>query len=253
MAAPPANAPVLVRIKRKRDELPLEGFTLGNKRPNLTDLSIGADATAAAPAAMLYRLKRPADDHAPSMPINKSAAACSSAAPEASFGRDASKHRRVVLRRADGASTGAAPVAVLELTTAPKPPPAPKLRPFGPPLPPSNKQAKSSTIVDGVPLDDLWADAAAAAALGDAEVDPDEQYVYDEYEPMGASVDGAAGDDATPHICWEELDDDLLGEEPDAFVDGDGSDSQGEVDYPDESDDGYCSADSDDNEERYWR
>ena len=137
----------------------------------------------------------------------------------------------------------------------------PKLRPFGPPLPPAPRDAahasRPSMPADEALLEDIWRDAAVASQMVTEETAAEEsdEFVYDEYtiapaggEADASDVDGASTFESEPEIWWEELDDEtvhglgLVGGEPEI-----GSDSEGELDYPDEensdedeSDDDYC-------------
>lgn len=277
----PAAAPSVVRIKRKRDEPPLTGFILGNKRAHtsFSGLSLdrdGADAASAAEATPPARGTRYRLVSVSGTPWSRGVdgagshdAASLAAMREVDVRRQqtAARFRRVALGR--GASSGShecgtAP-GVLELqrlAVPSSPQPAPKLRPFGPPLPrrtaapvPTEPAATEAEVG----LDALWADAAAAAELAAEEAatatgEDEGAYVYDEYEPTTAEDGAPEGEEcgAPAMIWWEDLDDEsLLGEGADALADGEGSDSQGEVDYPDEESD--ASADSDDGGTRYWR
>ena len=78
---------------------------------------------------------------------------------------------------------------------------------------------------------------AAAAAARAAEEAADDGYVYDEYLIDDSAPD--TGGWAAPEVWWQEEgeeDELFLGGDADGLGDGDGSDSQGELDYPDESD-----------------
>jgi len=154
------------------------------------------------------------------------------------------RYQRIASRRADG--------AVLELercaprrTDAGGPPPRPKLRPFGPPLP---KTQPADGWLAGAAEDDelgsIWREAAAAAAASGDGADGQEhghgngeaECVYDLYEPVGGEAEGEDGATrAAAYECeellWVEPLDELL---DDPLEQSDGSDSQGEVDYPED-------------------
>ena len=144
----------------------------------------------------------------------------------------------------------------------------PKLRPFGPPLPATNARTEAhvETSSGGMISEaELWADAGQAAIEAAAEAEKEAAaaaaaaaeesgFVYDEYvvQPDGennqaaaegaASGAGAGGFDgwSVPEIYW---DDELAAEYgEDLRADGgEDSDSNGEVDYPDEESDGVDS------------
>lgn len=266
-----AATPPVVRIKRKRDEPPLAGFVLGSKRPNLASLSLDVPAAAAAQGTR-YRLVsrgalcQPGAPDAFQTPTRDAAALAAAREQGVRQQQAAARFRRVVrMRSADDVFGGGAAAAtgVLELQRcgAASHPEKPKLRPFGPPLPPRTAAPPPRVAAEGrVDEADLWADAAAAAELVAAEeedaaaavaaAERDEQFVYDEYEPTAAGEDAPDVELFTPQIWWEDLDGEGFVDEDAALYDGEGSDSQGEVDYPEEEE-GDESADSDDGDRRY--
>jgi len=172
------------------------------------------------------------------------------------------------LRRSTSVDTSAAAQQVLELQRCSSVPDfgatVPKLRPFGPRIPPSRPRqegggggggsgggggnggggrAAAAAAAESMSLDDIWADAAMAAMLTDdapkasvhaaAAADDEAEFVYDEYaiaaegDLSGEYVDG-------PQLFWDELEGGGVADGVEGF-DGDGeSDSQGEQDYPDE-------------------
>ena len=136
----------------------------------------------------------------------------------------------------------------------------PKLRPFGPPLPPAPRAAghasRPSMPPDEALLEDIWRDAAVASQMATEEMAAEEsdEFVYDEYtiapadgDADASGVDGVPAFESEPELWWDELDEEtvhsLVGGGPEI-----GSDSEGSLDYPEEeeqscedaSDDDYC-------------
>ena len=196
--------------------------------------------------------------------------------------QSASRQRRIVAMRRTAGAAGTPDVLELQLDDAASSANGsakPKLRPFGPPLPKSAPPPPPEPVEpadEAALLDSIWADAAAAATLGGGDSDSDrgtfpgatmgdkddDGYVIDEYVvgdddlPEQGSGAGAPGWDAgwePPEIWFEEvMDADLVSQlEAEAgFGGGGASDSEGEVDYPDEESGGD---DDDDDDERPYR
>ena len=319
-AASESKPPHIVRIKRKRDEPALPGFLLGAKRrpTSLSSLAIGSDSQPAQPATRYkfvgtvqtqggglfvptpQQLPPKSSEQQPSDSAQAAAGRALAHQQSARAQQAQARYRTVSLRRSSSSDGGAAQ-HVLELqrvagvpkcasvpslpavaasTTAP--PPAPKLRPFGPPLPPQphcapavakvrnggggSSHASVSMADAVVDLDSIWRDAAMAAELGESSmhssvvstdanpaVSPGHQdaddFVYDEYslaaeddgdESGSAAAADVADDGAWDELWWEELDANAV-RELEEIDDAAGSDSQGEMDYPDENSDGVLS------------
>ena len=113
--------------------------------------------------------------------ITGTAAQQVAAAREASVLKQQSdaRHRAVSIRRSTSTDASGRLQQVLELRRcssvsaldgmAKAPPPPPKLRPFGPPLPPMPRAAPRPTMGDAALLEDIWRDAAAASEMMAAE------------------------------------------------------------------------------------
>ena len=272
-------APTLVRIKRKRDEPALPGFVLGGKakssRSSLASLLLGgAPSCPVAPVPQRYKLVSTtanggADSASPAgaTPVSIKASTSQSAAAlreqvarQQQKQQQAARFKLVAMRR----SGSAAEAGVLELQRFAYAPPAPKLVPFGAPLPLSGRSARPerwAATTDPAPrpgdledeLAQVWADAAVAAAEGQAHSagasaageggglggsEGEDEYVYDEY----TVADGADDQEGSDVMCqeeiwWEEVDLDAFGLEEGADYSDDDSNAEGQ-DYPeDESSD----------------
>ena len=275
MAAP--TAPACIRIKRKRDEPSVPEFVLASKRPSLLDrLSLQPSppeektvVNTPPVAAVRYRLVGTAAARG-SAAVRDAAALAAAREQALRRTQGAARYRKLSQAR------GTAPNdQVLELEACTKADDRsatdaarPKLRPFGPPLPKKPPPPPPEEVAEVIETSsggliseaDLWADMSAAAEEAAAEVaadtaaakaadDEDASYVYDEYAVMGEGDAAAAGGDtgsamadtdagwAPLEIFWEDEFEDEWAHEPDR--DGNDSDSNGEIDYPDEdSDDG---------------
>jgi hypothetical protein len=265
-------APERVRIKRKRDEPLLPSFVLSSKRPALSGLSLtDADTPQQPPATTRYRLVSTVPAHAGRTDGSPRTPAMQAAARERGVGRQQSdaRYRTVALRRSNS-GVGSTLQHVLELSvirrcaSVPEISPAAKahkLRPFGPPIPrssPPAAAASASAGVDDALLEEIWRDAATASAeMAAADESPpadDAEFVYDEYSIAPAEAgesEGAAHDEPTieaDSLWWEELDAEAVSE-LEAQAAAEGSDSQGEQDYPDDESGG---SDSEDERRAYF-
>jgi hypothetical protein len=281
-----SSAISIVRIKRKRDEPPLAEFVLPapKRQPSLRSLSLDDDATTTNPSAATTAGAVAAGDlstanakGAPSAPtgrrfrlvgtahvkdgaVNRDAAAVAAAHREQVARQQSDARRKLVALRRVGdvleLQSGAA--AAAGGGGGARSAAAPKLRPFGTPLPPRSQQRSDAAgpaagwsappcangDADDALIESMWADAAAAAAMGvdadvtsaEGEADADgDGFVYDEYY-LAEDAEGAGDGYVPPEIWWEEeLDDELVRQlEAAAGFGGEASDSEGEVDYPDE-------------------
>ena len=274
-----AQPPVCIRIKRKRDEPSLPDFVLANKRPSLLDrLSLSApppeskESVPATPAvAVRYRLVGTAAARSGTA-VRDPAALAAARAQSVQQVQGAARFKKLRLLR-DGAMASDKNVIELQACASADERQATgstkaKLVPFGPPLPklpkkpppptageaPGEIESSSGALISEA---DLWADMGAAAeeAAAEAAVAAAEEmeagYVYDEYAVETVTeASPSAGDEADAgwapiEIYWEdEFEDDWV-DEPNPGDDN-GSDSNGEVDYPDEADDS-------DDDERWGR
>ena len=229
------TTPAVIRIKRKRDEPVLPGFVLSNKRKSLSNLSLDGGGQEERPA-MRYRLVGTVQ---PDGETVASASCCggggdgvtnagtgggggggvtsaSTRPGEGTLKRRAEAPPQFArLRRSTSVDTSAAAQQVLELQRCSSVPDfgaaVPKLRPFGPRIPPSRPRQEggggggggggsgsgsgggraAAATADSISLDDIWADAATAAMLTDdppkasvhaaAAADDEAEFVYDEY------------------------------------------------------------------------
>lgn len=268
----------VVRIKRKREEPAIPSLLLGDraKRPSFAGLSLGGDTPAGdAPVApnlagasskQRYRLvssvpARPGEAAPRNAALGMPSAVAASRVQQLAATQAAARFRLVALRRAEGGAADGAMVDVLELQRCSAP--VPKIVPFGTPLPPTaDAQAASAAWVPPSPspfpsmlgdeddaMEQIWRDAAAAAQLSPPRSDAglhagEAEFVYDEYvvddgradgEGEGGAAVGALEGEAI--IWWDEIEEDGLIGEDERYSEG--SDSQGEQDYPeDESSDG---------------
>lgn len=189
------------------------------------------------------------------------------------------RYQRVATHRLDDDTGSAVKGVELELRRCSPPPlPKPKLVPFGPPLPPSGKPvekaaaygsfqsgwAAAAAAEDDDPLASVWRDAAAAASLpaddapaADGEggaTEAGDEFVYDIYEvEVGATEEGHGATETVDDLWYEELDAAAVQGLEDMMSARD-SESEDEVDYPDEeseieSDGEY---DDDDDDEPRW-
>jgi hypothetical protein len=261
-------APAVVRIKRKRDEPVLPSFVLGIKRPALSDLSVD-DVPRPALTPTRYKLVStvPAGTSRTAAAHHTAAAQAERREHSAQLRQTEARYRAVSLRRrSHDNGSNAGDQRVLELrrcASVPEMSPSgrPKLRPFGPPLPPSSRAQRpfpANESVSDDPLADIWRDAAIASTMdsadaGGGEEDTDE-FVFDEYSIATAAEGGGGEGDAIedpalfaePEIWWEDLDEETISELEARDAD---SDSQGEMDYPDE----LSEDDSDDDWGRHRR
>ena len=274
--------PVVVRIKRKRDEPPLDGFVLSSKRrPTVSSLSVNSEPL----AATRYRLTGTVDRVGGGIfePSPQSTTGISSDDPalrprhqahlqRVRVAQSHARYHTIALRRSCSTDGGdsSAPQQVLELQRCASVPSLatlasgaepPVLRPFGPALPPRSSKPQSATgsnctIQDHVDIDQIWRDAEAAARMSDMRpghiadaaspaatagyADDADDFVYDEYS---VALDSCPGDAAWGELWWEELDQDEV-DELQAMGGGADSDSQGEVDYPDDESAGSSSDDA---------
>jgi len=249
--AMPGTSSTSVRIKRTRDEPSLPGFTLGRpvKRPSLAGLSLAAEApaedSARGSSCRRRRYRLVATVTANGRPVlGPSAFAGCREQQQRRVGLQQveARYQRVASRRtsalADGLQSG-----VLDLVRCSARRPS-RLVPFGPPLPPASLAAHTWSALppeDG-PHAHIWRDAAAAAAQEEGAspsgascaAEPDDDCVFDIYEETQESgSEGACSSQLDQELCWDE-DDDIELDGGDSA----GSDSQGEVDYPDEESEG---------------
>ena len=254
------QVPRVVRIKRKRNAPSLPGFVLGHpaKRPALQGLSIAADqprrrfrliatetewgtnvATPGAPRSSAPR-------HMPSQPGQRRQQQREQRQLEAQRQQDAARYQRIASLRNDIAGRDSSATLVLERCELPKP----ELMPFGPPLPPARRPVPTTQTLAGCSVcpnkDDppsSWHAALAAVEAEQRQLQLQASAdicVFDVYEELELDAcDGAFQEgEFEQELRWDEPEDDLFDD------DGGGSaaesDSQGEVDYPDEeeSDDG---------------
>ena len=191
------------------------------------------------------------------------------------------RYQRVATHRLDDDTGSAAKGVELELRRCdPPPPPKPKLVPFGAPLPKSGKPVEKATAYgssqsgwtaaaaadEDDPLASMWRDAAAAASLPVADgpaadgeggaAEAGDEFVYDIYEvEVDATEEGRGVAEAVDDLWYEELDATAVQGLEDMMSARD-SDSEEEIDYPDEESElesGGEDDDDDDDEPRWQR
>lgn len=258
MAALPARRmalPSMVRIKRRREDQSLPSFLLGGRaksvRLDVQSLSLSSDAQDGLAAGSYlgarprYRLVRSSTDSVKSHRISEPADERQQASRKL---QQAARFTLIAMRR----SSNSADPDVLELQRHSS---APKLQPFGAPLPPKEASRQERWVQPG-PLErwaetaepaprpgdleeelaQLWRDAAAAAAaetkqgLEHATHDLGEEYVFDEYIPV-ADADEEGEDVFEEEIWWEEPIDEAW-DEGTCYSDDD-SNAEGQ-DYPED-------------------
>lgn len=193
------------------------------------------------------------------------------------------RYQRVATHRLDGDTGSDTKGVELELRRCPPPPPPkPKLVPFGAPLPPSGKPvekaaafgssspsgwAAAAAADEDDPLASVWRDAAAAASLPVADgpaadgeggsMEADDEFVYDIYEvEVGATDEAPGAAEAVDDLWYEELDPAAMHGLEEMMSAAD-SDSEDEVDYPDEESSSAASGgeydDDDGDDEPRWK
>jgi len=238
------QAPCVVRIKRKWDAPSLPGFTLGqpaSKRPAFEGLSLDSKPS------RRFRLVATQTEWGENATMPGSQGSGSQSEQRKQQQRKqrqeqqgAARYRRVTSLRNESAD-GESSMLVLERCEVPKP----ALVPFGEPLPPAERPSPTTQKLAGWrscpnnnDLPSCWQDALAAVEeeqrqhqLQAAEASED-SCVFDVYEELRDRTDvGPLEGVFEQELCWDDAEDDLFDDDGGSAAD---SDSNGEVDYPDE-------------------